>query len=112
VERLLDRRGVKGKRLEYADLSGRAVLAEAKGEAREAAELYVEAAERWRDYGHVVEEGYALLGLGRCQLALGDPAGAAAVADARAIFTRLGAAPLVREADALLAEATPSASAS
>ena len=36
------------------------------GSSEEAAELYREAAERWRRFGSVVEQAYALLGLGRC----------------------------------------------
>jgi tetratricopeptide (TPR) repeat protein len=71
-----------------ARLTGRAMVAEAKGRPDEAASLYRDAAERWDAYGSVVERGYALLGLGRC----GD---AAAMREARATFARLGASPVV-----------------
>ena len=63
-------------------------LAEARGNLGEAAALYREAAERFAEYGSVVERGYALLGLGRC----GD---AGALREGQAIFERLGAAPVL-----------------
>jgi hypothetical protein len=53
--------------------------------------LYVEAARRWKDYGHLLEEGYARLGAARCLLAMGDrKAATQPLQDARAIFERLG----------------------
>jgi class 3 adenylate cyclase/tetratricopeptide (TPR) repeat protein len=73
------------------DLSARAALAEAKGATLEAAGLYAEAATTWDAYGSIVEQGYALLGLGRC----GD---AKALVEGQAIFDRLGAAPVVARA--------------
>jgi tetratricopeptide (TPR) repeat protein len=51
---------------------GIAILAEAKGLTDEARALYQQAAERWADYGFVLEEGQAHLGLARCLIALGD----------------------------------------
>jgi hypothetical protein len=71
-----------------ARLTGRAMVAEAEGRETEAAALYRDAAERWDVYGSVVEQAYALLGLGRC----GD---AAAMREAQATFARLGASPVV-----------------
>jgi hypothetical protein len=68
-----------------------AMLAEARGETGRATELYRDAAERWEAYGSVVEQAYALLGLGRC----GD---AAAFVEGEAILARLGAVPLVAKA--------------
>ena len=50
-----------------------------------------EAAERWDEYGSIVERAYALLGLGRC----GD---AKALREGEAIFERLGASPVVAQA--------------
>ena len=58
---------------------------------QEAGELYRRAAERWADFGSVVEQAYALLGLGRC----GD---AQALREGEAIFARLGASPVLAEA--------------
>jgi len=74
-----------------ARLTARAMLAEARGERDEAAALFREAAERWDEYGSVVERAYALLGLGRC----GD---AKALRDGEAIFASLGASPVVAQA--------------
>ncbi len=71
--------------------AARAALAETRGTLGAAADLYREAAERWEAYGSVVEQAYALLGLGRC----GD---AQALSDARAIFARLGASPVLEQA--------------
>ena len=74
-----------------ARLTAHATLAEARGRADEAAALYRQAVERWDAYGSVVEQAYALLGLGRC----GD---AAALREGEAIFARLGASPVVAQA--------------
>jgi hypothetical protein len=71
--------------------AARAMIAEANGRLDEAATLYREAAERWERYGSVVEQAYALLGLGRC----GD---AKALREGEAIFASLGASPVVAQA--------------
>jgi hypothetical protein len=73
--------------------SAEAILAEATGDER-ALDLYRRAAERWGEYGSVVERGHALAGAGRC----GD---AAATAEARELFASLGA----RWGDAALSDA-------
>jgi class 3 adenylate cyclase/tetratricopeptide (TPR) repeat protein len=91
---------------EYALRAARAILAEAGGETEEAARLYSEAAERWEGFGVVPEQGFALLGRGRCLLALRDPAAGEALRQAREIFATLGAVPSVAEADDLLKQAT------
>ena len=70
-----------------AQVTARAILAEAHGDVEDAAALYRAAAEDWRKWGSVVERGYALLGLGRC----GD---VDAGREGKAIFERLGAVPL------------------
>jgi len=75
-----------------ARLSARAMLAEARGERDDASALFRDAAERWDEYGSVVEQAYALLGLGRCS---GD---AKASREGEAIFARLGASPVVARA--------------
>jgi class 3 adenylate cyclase/tetratricopeptide (TPR) repeat protein len=81
-------------------LSARAIFAEMEGRFQEALALYVEAARRWKDYGCLLEEGYARLGEGRCLLAMGDGSAAThPLQDARAIFVRIGAVPLVDEVD-------------
>ncbi len=74
-----------------ARLTAHAMLAEHAGQADEAARLYRDAAERWDAYGSVVERGYALLGLGRS----GD---VKALVEGQAIFSALGASPIVARA--------------
>jgi hypothetical protein len=69
----------------------RALLAEARGEPDQASALFREAAERWDEYGSVVEQAYALLGLGRCGDAKASRAG-------EAIFASIGASPVVAQA--------------
>jgi class 3 adenylate cyclase/tetratricopeptide (TPR) repeat protein len=84
-------------------LTGQAILTEAQGEVEEARDLYREAAERWADFGFVLEQGQAHLGLARSLLALGDREPAAApLGKARGIFSRLGAVTLVEETDGYL----------
>ena len=51
----------------------RAQIAEAAGRQAEAAELFTESARRWREFGNVPERAYALLGRGRCLVALSKP---------------------------------------
>jgi hypothetical protein len=70
-----------------------AMLAEAEGRSAAAADLYREAESGWGQWGSVVEQAYALLGLGRC----GDDA---ATERAMAIFGRLRARPLATAARA------------
>jgi len=71
--------------------AARAMLAEARGTPDEASGLFRVAAERWGDYGSVVEQAYALLGLGRC----GD---GKALRKGQAVFASLGASPVVAQA--------------
>ena len=59
----------------------------------------------WERFGHVAEQGLALLGAGRCLRRLGHPGAAARLLAARDRFQRLGAGPLEREAGAELGEA-------
>jgi len=77
------------KLLLHSITTGRAILADARGQTEEAAALYREAA-AWGEWGSVPERAYALLGLGRC----GDQD---AAREAAAIFARLGAAPVVAQ---------------
>jgi hypothetical protein len=84
-------------------LTGQAILAEAKTETEEARHLYREAAQRWADFGFVLEEGQADLGFARCLVALDNrEAATEPLHRARAIFSRLGAVPLIKETDSLL----------
>ena len=72
-------------------LSGRALFAEARGASGEALALYCEAAEHWDAHGSLIEQAYALIGAGRC----GE---AKAAREGEAIFTRLGASPVLARA--------------
>jgi class 3 adenylate cyclase/tetratricopeptide (TPR) repeat protein len=91
--------------------TARAILAEARGELRSAADLYADAAERWREFGGVVALALALLGLGRCRVRLGEPDEAeTALAEARELFATLEARLFLAEADELLEETRAAAS--
>ena len=75
-----------------------ALLAESHGDAEAAAVAFVAAASRWHEFGVPYEEAQALLGQGRCLVAL-DRVGKARkpLAAAREIFERLGAKPALSE---------------
>jgi class 3 adenylate cyclase len=94
---------------EHALVAARAQLAEAAGDA-EAANLYADAAMRWRQFGNVPERAYALLGQGRCLLALGQPEAEQPLREARKLFTSMGYKPALAETDALLHQTTAAAS--
>jgi hypothetical protein len=88
--------------------TARAVLTEATGDQAGAAGLYDAAGAAWSAFGHVLEEAMALLGAGRCLARLDRPGPAAKrLRAARALLTRLGARPLLAEADAWLAKVAP-----
>jgi class 3 adenylate cyclase/tetratricopeptide (TPR) repeat protein len=106
AESLLVEAGGAAARHRHAVLTAHAVLAEARGELVEASTRYAEAAELWAEYGFVLEEGQAQLGRGRSLIGIGRMAeGAAPLETARKLFQGLGAAPLIAEADTLLARA-------
>jgi hypothetical protein len=87
--------------------SARAMLAEIEGDHERAAAGYQDAAERWEAFPAVLEHGLALMGVGRCLLALGRQSqGTERLRAARERFGALKAAPLVAEVDDLLARAT------
>jgi hypothetical protein len=82
--------------------TARAVAAEATGDLVDAADRYAACAAAWLSYGSIPERGRALLGEGRCRLALGEPDAADRLHEARGLFAALGAAPLTRQVDTLL----------
>ena len=83
--------------------AGRALLAESVGELDGGVDKFVAAGRGWRDFGVPYEEAQALLGRGRCLLALGRTREAAPPLDAaRDIFARLGARPALAETDELM----------
>jgi class 3 adenylate cyclase/tetratricopeptide (TPR) repeat protein len=90
--------------------SMKAQLAEAEGGHAAAADLHRDAAERWRQFGNVPEQAYALLGQGRCLHALGDPAAAPPLTEARELFASMGYKPAQVETEALLQESQTAAS--
>jgi tetratricopeptide (TPR) repeat protein len=111
AEILLEGTEVVGARHIHAVHAARAVLAEAQGQLEQSLSLYGEAAERWAEFGFVLEQAHALLGAGRCLVALRDPERAAkSLRKAREIFESLGARPLVAEAEPLLEQAAALAS--
>jgi hypothetical protein len=82
---------------------GEALLAESGGEHEMAAAGFADVATRWHGFGVPFEEAQALLGQGRCLVALGGvPEAAAPLASAREILARLGAKPALGETDDLL----------
>jgi hypothetical protein len=88
---------------EHALCAARAQLAEQAGDHAEAATLYAEAADRWQQFGNVPECAHALLGHGRCLIALDKPA-AEPLAEVRELFASLGYKPALAETEALLAQ--------
>jgi class 3 adenylate cyclase/tetratricopeptide (TPR) repeat protein len=87
---------------EHALCAARAQLSEGDGDTTRAAALYAEAADRWREFGNVAERAYALLGRGRCLVALGDAAAEQALQEARELFTSMGYEPALAETERLL----------
>jgi hypothetical protein len=78
--------------------SAKAAIAEAAGDPG-ADLLYTEAASGWQAYGHQLERGLALLGLGRCRLRAGHSGASESLLAARIVFAELGAAMPLTEAD-------------
>jgi predicted ATPase/class 3 adenylate cyclase len=100
---LLNEHPVAMTRHRYVLLTAEAVVSEAEGHLEQAVQQYANAADRWADYGFVLERAQALLGLGRCLVALSRRGDAVdALQQARELFIGLGAGPLVFETDALL----------
>jgi hypothetical protein len=93
----------------HAVCAARAQLSEHGGEHDSAAALYAEAAGRWKEFGNVPERAYALLGHGRCLLALGRP-GEEPLREARDLFASMGYKPALTEAEALLEHTSAPAS--
>jgi hypothetical protein len=87
---------------EHALCAARAQLAEHAGEHSDAAALYAEAAARWQQFGNVPERALALLGEGRCLVALGRPEAEVPLRQARDLFVSMGYEPVLAETDALL----------
>jgi class 3 adenylate cyclase/tetratricopeptide (TPR) repeat protein len=92
--------------VEHATVAAQALVSEARGDYETAAAGFADAAARWHDFAAVYEEAHALLGQGRCLLALDRaPEAAPVLEQAREIFAKLKAKPALAESDALLARA-------
>lgn len=106
AERLLSGLSPRYPYAEHSLTAANAALIEAHGDLRAAAEAYADAADRWERFGVVPEQGFALLGQGRCLLGLSRATEASPVLQhARETFERLQAAPALAETDALYEEA-------
>jgi hypothetical protein len=94
---------------ERVGLTCRALLAEAREDYEAALAGFAAAAADWNDFGFAHEQAQALLGQGRCLVALGRaPEAARPLTGAREIFVRLGARPAVAETDEWLMRAASS----
>lgn len=91
---------------EHSIFAIRALFAEYEGDPGAAANLFADAAARWQALGFLWEHAQALLGSGRCLIALGKPGASEPLRDARGIFARLDAKPALAATDALLERAT------
>jgi class 3 adenylate cyclase/tetratricopeptide (TPR) repeat protein len=105
ASQLIDHAPTRAARHQYARITAQAVLAETQGDLHKAAGLYEQVAERWTQYGHVLERGQGLLGAGRCLVRLNRLQAASKLQDARTCFAALGARPLLAETDAWLLDA-------
>jgi hypothetical protein len=95
---------------DHAIASSQAQLAEARGDIAGAAERYADASVRWEAFGNVPERAYALLGHGRCLLALGDAGAEVPLTEARELFKSMGYKPALAETDTLLEQTSAAAS--
>jgi tetratricopeptide (TPR) repeat protein len=103
VERLAAEEDHTGPMRANVSATNSALVAQARGLYADAGRLFGEAANGWADLGCVVEQAHALVGLGRCHIALGRVTEAEAPLDeARAIFTRLGARSWLAEFESML----------
>jgi class 3 adenylate cyclase/tetratricopeptide (TPR) repeat protein len=101
-DRLIEAVAESTTRADNSVVTAEALLTEARGELERAAEQHADAAERWREFGFVLERGHALLGGGRCFLGLNRSREAAEkLEEARQIFAGLRTRPLIAEAEAL-----------
>jgi class 3 adenylate cyclase/tetratricopeptide (TPR) repeat protein len=95
-----------GRRAANSILTGKAILAEARGELVEAGAFFLQAAEGWQAFGHVPERSQALLGAGRSCLGVSLWSEAQeTLRQARNLFVGLGAEPALAETDELLERA-------
>jgi class 3 adenylate cyclase/tetratricopeptide (TPR) repeat protein len=107
ARRLIEGTAAATTRDQLSVVTAQAVVAEAERNLEESEQLYRQADVGWREFGHALERGLALLGAGRCLLDLKKMTDAeATLREARNIFVGLGTLPLVEDSDALLGAAT------
>jgi hypothetical protein len=93
-------------RIAHSFAAARAIAAEQTGALDDPLGLYEDAAAGWADYGSVLGRAEALLGAGRCLVAVGSGRQATApLREAGALFTQLGAQPAIDRVNDLLARA-------
>jgi hypothetical protein len=109
ARKLLDGLDVRAPGLRHCLTTAHALIAEAQGDLEQAADLHAQAAASWSNYGSLPEHGQALLGLGRCLARLQHPQVSDRLREARAIFARLEARPLIAESDSWLQRLLPPA---
>ena len=92
---------------QHAGVAAQALLSEAHGDHRTALSAHTDAADRWHDFTAYVEQSFALLGQGRCLLALLRHDEAVPVLQqARDMFSTMGAQPALTETETLLSNVT------
>ena len=89
---------------EHALTACRALLAETASDHIQAATIYAEAAERWREFGNVPERAYALLGQARCLVALDRREADPLLRETHDLFAAMGYKPALAEVEALLTQ--------
>ena len=104
AERILDATNPHSPLDLFNSQAARAVLTEVRLGPDPALEKYSAVTEAARRFGAVIEEAFALLGQGRCLIALNRPDEAILVLQhARDMFTNMGARPALAETEARLA---------
>jgi hypothetical protein len=86
-----------------------AALAEADRHFETAARGYANAARHWYKFGSVPERAYALLGQGRCLVALGHAGAEVPIAEARDLFASRAYKPALTETEELLQQTSAGA---
>jgi tetratricopeptide (TPR) repeat protein len=106
AQRLTERVEVEYALQNNAVVAARAQIAEHAGDHAEAAGLYASAGAQWEELGAVPEQAHALLGEGRCLLALEEPDAERRLNEAATLFRAMGYLPALAEAESLAARLT------
>ena len=87
---------------EHALVTVDALLQQARGDHAGAVLAFTDAVARWAEFGNLLEEAYARLGMGRSLQALADPTAPECLSEARALFSGMGAQAPLAVCDLLL----------